>query len=55
VAAARTAARCTYAVQWVQVKYRWRLNIDAAERSRLSSVLSGSCGSRTVVLPPRGI
>jgi hypothetical protein len=51
----RTAARCTYAIQWIQVKYRWRLNIDAAEHSRLSSILSGSCGSRTVVLPPRGI
>ena len=49
----RTAARCTYAIQWVQVKYRWRLSIDSAERSRLSSILSGSCGSRSVTVPPR--
>jgi hypothetical protein len=49
----RSAARCTYAIQWVQVKYRWRLSIDAAERSTLSSLLSGSCGARSVVLPPR--
>jgi hypothetical protein len=49
----RTAARCTYAIQWVQVKYRWRLTIDTAERSTLSTILSGTCGSRAVVLPPR--
>jgi hypothetical protein len=51
----RTAARCTYAIQWVQVKYRWRLSIDSAERSRLSSILSGSCGSRTATVPARAI
>jgi hypothetical protein len=49
----RTAARCTYAIQWVQVKYRWRLSIDSAERSRLSSILSGSCGSRATTVPAR--
>ena len=48
----RKAARCTYAIQWVQVKYRWRLSIDSAERSRLSSILSGRCGSRSVAVPP---
>ena len=47
----RAAARCTYAIHWVQVKYRWRLSIDSAERTRLSSILSGSCGSRIVVVP----
>ena len=51
----RTAARCTYAIQWVQVKYRWRLSSNSTERSTLSSILSGACGSRTVVLPPRGL
>jgi hypothetical protein len=50
----RAAARCTYAIQWIQVKYRWRLSVDATERHRLSSLLSGSCGSRIVVLPARG-
>jgi len=38
------AARCTYAIQWVQVKYRWRLGIDSAERSRLTTILSGTAG-----------
>jgi hypothetical protein len=47
------ASRCTYATWWVQVKYRWRLTMDTAERSKLSSILSGSCGSRTVTIPSR--
>jgi len=51
----RTAARCTYATQWVQVRYRWRLSINSAERSRLSSILSGSCGSHATTLPVRAI
>ena len=51
----RAGAQCTYAIHWVQVKYRWRLSVDSAERSSLSSVLSGSCGSRKVALPSRGI
>ena len=51
----RTVAWCTYAIQWVQVKYRWRLIINSAERSRLSSILSGSCGSRATPVPARAI
>lgn len=51
----RTTVRCTYATQWVQVKYRWRLSIDPAERTRLSSILSGACGSRTATVPARAI
>jgi len=51
----RTAARCAYAIQWVQVKYRWRLSINSAERSRLSSLFSGSCGSRATLVPARAI
>ena len=50
----RKAARCTYAIQWVQVKYRWRLTINTAERDRLRSLLSGDCGARNIVLPKRG-
>ena len=47
------SARCTYAVRWVAVKYRWRLNVDIAERSALADVLTGSCGFSTLTLPPR--
>ena len=51
----RSAARCTYAIQWVQVKYRWRLTVNSAERSELKSILSGDCGSRTVTIPKRAL
>ncbi len=48
-------ARCTYAITWVQVKYRWWLKINAAEKTKLASVLSGKCGKRTVTIPKRAI
>ena len=48
-----TSARCTYAIYWVQVKYRWRMTMDSAERTALSRILSGSCGSRSVTTPTR--
>jgi len=46
-------ARCTYALQWIQVKYRWRLTVNSAEKSRLTSLLSGSCGDRQITAPAR--
>ena len=49
----RSAARCTYAIRWVAVKYRWRLTIDSAERSALSSHPSSACGDITVTKPAR--
>jgi hypothetical protein len=39
----------------VQVKYRWRLSIDPAERTKLSSILSGSCGAHATTVPTRAI
>jgi hypothetical protein len=50
----RVAARCQYAIWWVEVKYRWRLTMDSAERSVLSQILSGSCGAKLVNVPARG-
>ncbi|GAA1723699.1 hypothetical protein GCM10009710_00580 [Aeromicrobium alkaliterrae] len=44
---------CDYAIAWVRVKYRWSLTVDTAERSALSSTLSGECGSRSVTTPTR--
>ncbi|BAC73539.1 hypothetical protein AQJ43_14905 [Streptomyces avermitilis] len=32
---------CTYVRAWVQVKYYYNLSVDSAEKSKLSSVLSG--------------
>jgi hypothetical protein len=51
----RSAAHCSYAIHWVAVKYRWRLTINSAEKSKLASVLTGSCGDRTLNVPTRAI
>jgi hypothetical protein len=48
-----SSARCSYAIHWVAIKYRWRLSIDSTERSKLASILSGTCGARAVTNPPR--
>jgi hypothetical protein len=31
------SARCAYATHWVAIKYRWRLSIDPAEKTKLAS------------------
>lgn len=46
-------ARCKYAVNWVQVKHRWRLKLDRAEHAALQRLLSGDCGSRLIDVPKR--
>ncbi|KAH6902671.1 hypothetical protein BKA70DRAFT_512309 [Coprinopsis sp. MPI-PUGE-AT-0042] len=33
--------RCTYARAWVQVKYYYKLSVDSAEKSALTSILAG--------------
>lgn len=43
----RKAYRCSYAAQWVAVKWRWRLAVDPAERRFLVRTLT-SCGWPTV-------
>ena len=47
------ANHCVYATEWVRVKYRWRMSIDATEKQKLGAVLSGACGSRAVTVPVR--
>lgn len=37
----RTTYHCTYARAWVWVKYTYKLSVDSAEKSKLSSVLNG--------------
>lgn len=32
---------CAYAKRWVAVKYRWRLSVDATERTALERILRG--------------
>ena len=46
------SAGCRYAVEWVQVKYRWNLTVDRAERAALAAFLP-SCGSAPVDVPAR--
>jgi hypothetical protein len=48
-----TSVRCTYAIHWIAIKYRWRLAVDPTEKAKLSSILSGTCGARTLTIPPR--
>lgn len=48
----RKAFQCTYAKQWVAVKYRWKLTVDNRERKALQRVI-GSCKSKTISLPKR--
>jgi hypothetical protein len=48
----RKAARCGYVAQWVAVKWRWRLTVDATERSFLRKRLT-ACGSPAVARPVR--
>jgi hypothetical protein len=47
------SARCAYATHWVAIKYRWRLSINPAEKTKLASILSGTCGAKTLAIPPR--
>ena len=45
------AYHCEYAVAWVQVKVRWKLTIDAAEKEKLLS-LANSCGGEALEFSP---
>lgn len=47
------SSRCDYATKWVHVKYRWRLSVSKAEQTTLATILSGSCGNRTILVPAR--
>lgn len=43
------AQQCRYLREWVAVKHRWRLSVDSAEKSALSSLAAG-CGDTTVTV-----
>jgi hypothetical protein len=47
--------QCTYLKEWLGVKYRWRLSVDAGEKSAISADLTKYCtwsGALTMVEPP---
>ncbi|HET6818131.1 MAG TPA: CapA family protein [Mycobacteriales bacterium] len=48
----RAAFRCNYLARWVAVKWRWRLSIDATEKSFLTNHLA-ACGWPSVLKPGR--
>ncbi|MDH6235565.1 HNH endonuclease family protein [Cryobacterium sp. CG_9.6] len=45
---------CRYVTDWVVVKYRWDLTVDATERAALDNTLNGTCGSALVTVPAKG-
>ena len=44
-----TSFRCTYATDWVVIKVRWRLNVDALERAAIKRILA-ACPARTATV-----
>jgi Protein of unknown function (DUF1524) len=44
---------CQYVLQWIQVKYRWRLTVDSTEKAAMLDVLQGACRERQITVPPR--
>jgi hypothetical protein len=48
---ANAAFRCTYVVEWLDVKKRWDLAIDRAERSEIDNVLA-DCDATPLVSVP---
>lgn len=51
----RAGVHSQYAIHWMKVKYRWRLTIDTAEKSKLKPNLSGDCGNRDVTIASRAL
>ena len=48
----RESYRCTYANEWIDVKVRWRLSVDGAERAVLDGLLE-SCSSSELTVTVR--
>lgn len=47
-----TEMRCEYVVHWITVKTRWKLGVDAAEKSAIQSVLTGCESGMSVEAEP---
>lgn len=46
--------RCDYVADWISVKYRWRLSVDAAEKRALTDLV-GDCGTPNLRIPDRAV
>ena len=51
MAAAATSYRCTYAVRWTAIKYRWHLTMDTTEKAAIGRLFSAT-GGNTKLTPP---
>jgi hypothetical protein len=43
---------CRYVAEWTAVKIRWRLTVDSAEKSALTSIAAGCTKVRITVTQP---
>lgn len=43
---------CTYATEWIAVKYRWSLSVDRSEKAALNRLVV-TCGNPSIRLPSR--
>lgn len=59
----RTAAVCTYVVNWVAIKAQWKLSMDDSEWGRIRNIITKNCPTATVTpwgsgtsgtVPPNG-
>jgi hypothetical protein len=48
----RVSYRCTYVSEWIAVKWRWRLKVDATEQAALRVQVS-ACGNPRITPPAR--
>jgi hypothetical protein len=48
----RTAYSCTYVSEWIAVKWRWRITVDATEQAALR-VQVNACGNPRIQAPAR--
>lgn len=48
----RTSYRCTYVSDWIAVKWRWRLSVDAREAAALRVLVQG-CDNPRITVPRR--
>ena len=45
------SATCRYVAEWTAVKIRWRLTVDSAEKSALTSIAAGCTNVMITVTP----
>lgn len=49
----RASYQCTYAKNWIAVKYRWGMTVDNQERTKLNSIIKSRCKNKIITLPKK--